>query len=164
MGEIAAAAGLSRQTAYSHFSSRQALYDALGAHLVAAAAERLDTDLPADPRAGLEAWLDRAWGLIDDHPALLNPAVFAGGPRSPEADVMAAHEPVTGGLRRVLEQARSQDLLPRNASTEWLVAAVIALGHAAGQEVITGRMSAEDAGAAFRSSAHRLCLQDPVDG
>lgn len=158
MGEIAAAAGLSRQTAYSHFSSRQALYDALVTHLVAAAVEVLDADLPAEPRAGLEVWLDRAWSLIHEYPALLNPAVFAGSSRSSDADVMAEHEPVAGGLRRVLERAREQDLLPAGASTDWLVAAVIALGHAAGQEVTAGRMRASDAGAAFRSSVLRLCL------
>jgi AcrR family transcriptional regulator len=160
MGEIAAAAGLSRQTAYSHFSSRQALYDALVAHLVDAAAEALDAGLPAQPRAGLEVWLDRAWGLIHDHPALLNPAVFAGSSRRPDTEVMAEHEPVTSGLRRVLERAREHDLLPAATSTGWLVAAVIALGHAAAQEVTAGRMPGDDAGAAFRSSALRLCLRD----
>ncbi len=160
MGEIAAAAGVSRQTAYSHFSSRQALYDALVAHLVEAAAEALDAELPADPRVGLEVWLDRAWGLIHEHPALLNPAVFAGSSRRPDTDAMAEHEPVTHGLRRVLERAREQDLLPAATSTGWLVAAVIALGHTAAQEVSAGRMSAGTAGAAFRSSALRLCLRD----
>lgn len=159
MGEIAAAAGVSRQTAYSHFPSRQALYDALVTHVVGAAAEALDADLPADPVAGLESWLDRAWGLIDEHPALLNPALFAGSSGTPDTEVMSEHEPVLGGLRRVLERAREQDLLPAGASPDWLAAGVIALGHAAGQEVTAGRMRAPDAGAAFRSGALRLCLR-----
>jgi AcrR family transcriptional regulator len=159
MGEIAAAAGVSRQTAYSHFHSRQALCDALVAHVVAVAAEALDADLPADPVAGLESWLDRAWSLIDEYPALLNPALYAGSSRTSDTEVMSEHEPVVGGLRRVLERAREHDLLPAGASPDWLVAAVIALGHAAGQEVTAGRMRATDAGAAFRSGALRLCLR-----
>ena len=164
MGEIAAAAGLSRQTAYSHFPSRQALYDALVAHLVAAAAEVLDADLPTDPVAGLEAWLARAWSLIDQYPALLNPDVFDGSSRASDTEVMTQHEPIIGGLRRVLERAREQDLLPAGASPDWLVAAVVALGHAAGQEVTAGRMQAKDAGPAFRSGALRLCLRDVTGG
>jgi len=164
MGEIAAAAGLSRQTAYSHFPSRQALYDALVVHLVAAAAEVLDADLPADPTAGLEAWLARAWSLIDEYPALLNPAVFDASSRTSNTELMTEHEPIIGGLRRVLERASEQDLLPGGASPDWLVAAVIALGHAAGQEVAAARMGAKDAGVAFRSGALRLCLRDYTGG
>lgn len=40
--------------------------------------------------------------------------------------------------------------------TTWYVAAIIALGHAAGQEVTAGRMTAAQAGAAFRESALRV--------
>ncbi len=160
MGEIAAAAGLSRQTAYSHFASRESLYDAVVTHLFKAAAEALDAELPSDPRAGLEVWLDRAWGLVHQHPALLNPAVFAGSSRARDTDVRDEHEPVTGGLRRALERARERDLLHVGNSTDWLLAAVIALAHAAAQEVMARRMPAGDAGAAFRSSALRLCLRD----
>jgi len=159
MGAIAAAAGVSRQTAYSHFASRQALYDALVTHVVALAAEALDADLPSEPVSGLESWLDRAWSLIHEYPALLNPALFAGSSRASDTELMSEHEPVVGGLRRVLEQAGEHDLLPAGASPDWLVAAVIALGHAAGQEVTAGRMRATDAGVAFRSGALRLCLR-----
>lgn len=160
MGEIAAAAKVSRQTAYSHFPSRQALYDDLITFLVTRTAEALDVSLPNDPVAGLEAWLERAWGLIDEHPALLNPALFAGSSRPADSDGMEAHEPIVGGLRRVLARAGEHDLLPAGSSPDWLVAAVIALGHAAGQEVSAGRMPAAEAGDAFRSGALRVCLRN----
>ncbi|MQA05643.1 MAG: TetR family transcriptional regulator [Streptosporangiales bacterium] len=157
MAEIAAAAGLSRQTLYSHYPGRPALYEALVAYLVAEVAGALDDELPADPAAGLEAWLIRAWQLIDDYPALLNPGLFAGVRRT---DVVAEHEPITGGLRRQLDNAAEHGVLAAGASPEWLVAAVIALGHAAGQEVAAGRMSSAAAGAAFRTGVLRLCLEE----
>ncbi len=65
-----------------------------------------------------------------------------------------------GGLRRLLTRAGEDDLLPDGSSPDWLVAAVIALGHAAGLEVAAGRMSATEAGAGFRSGALRLCLRN----
>lgn len=155
MAEIAAAAGLSRQTLYSHYPSRAALYEALVAHLVTAAADALDRELPADPLAGLDEWLVHAWQLIDVYPALLNPALFAG---TEQTDTVAEHAPVTGGLRRLLDTAAEHGVLAQNATPEWLVAGVIALGHAAGQEVAAGRMTSAAAGDAFRASALRLCI------
>jgi hypothetical protein len=41
--------------------------------------------------------------------------------------------------------------------TTWYLAAIVGLGHAAGQEVIAGRMTAAEAGAAFRGSVLRVC-------
>jgi AcrR family transcriptional regulator len=160
MAEIAAAAGLSRQTVYSHFPTRQSLYDDLVARLVDLTAEALGKELPAEPAAALRAWVDRAWQLVVAQPALLNPALFAGSSRSTGDDVMAEHEPLVGRLRTVLAEAARLDQLAPGASPDWLVAAVIALGHAAGQEVAAGRLGVGQAGDAFRSGVLRLCLRD----
>jgi hypothetical protein len=46
-------------------------------------------------------------------------------------------------------------------SEAWIVTAVIALGHAAGQQVAAGRMSPDEAGAAYRDSVLRLVLNHP---
>jgi hypothetical protein len=43
-------------------------------------------------------------------------------------------------------------------AADWLVAATIGLGHAAGQEASAGRMSVTAAGAAFRDSVLRITL------
>lgn len=158
MAEVAARAGVSRQTVYSHFPTRQALYDALVDGLVETTARTMGADLPPDPRAGLETWLERAWDLVDAYPALLNPALVAHRSATAGGDVMEEHEPLVGGLRRVLEEASTRGMLVADASPDWLIAAVIALGHAAGQEVAAHRMSADEAGEAFRSGALRLCL------
>lgn len=158
IAQIAAAAGLSRQTVHGHFPNRATLFRALGDHLVAEAAARLDAeDLPMDPVAGLREWLTRAWQLIDRYPALLNPALFADPELS--GDSLEEHEPVVGGLRQVLRAAADAGVLADDAATDWLVAAVIALGHAAGQEVAANRMSRTEGGAAFLDGALRLCLE-----
>ena len=156
MAEVSAAAGVSRQTVYSHYPSRKALIAAVRSHLTAASSAALAGDLPAEPVAGLHAWLSRAWQLIDAYPALLNPVLFAAA--DDQGDVVVEHEPVIGGLRRVLAVADADRVLADDASPDWLVAAVIALGHAAGQEVAAGRLGAAEAGAAFRSGALRLCV------
>lgn len=39
----------------------------------------------------------------------------------------------------------------------WYLAAIIGLGHAAGQEVMAGRMTAAQADSAFREAVIRVC-------
>src|SRR5580698_7175722 len=73
MEDIAAAAGVTRQTVYAHFPSRDVLISALlhavGAETVAAIdAARLDTVPPAD---ALRQFLSIGWQLIRSYPFLL---------------------------------------------------------------------------------------------
>ena len=82
MEDIAAAAGVTRQTVYAHFPSRDALIaallHALGAETVAAIdAARLDTAPPAD---ALRQFLDIGWELIRRNPHLLGPALTRNPP------------------------------------------------------------------------------------
>ena len=77
MEDIAATAGVTRQTVYAHFPSRDALIAALlhavGAETLAAIdAARLDTAPPAD---ALRRFLDIGWQLIRGYPFLLGPAL-----------------------------------------------------------------------------------------
>jgi AcrR family transcriptional regulator len=152
MGEIARAAGLSRQTVYAHFPGKAAVYEAVAGHLGSQVADLdLGRDAP-DAAAALDRWLRSAWSLLERYPAFLNPALFA------QNDQAADHEPVTEALRGLLERAQADGFL-RAATTDWLVAAIIALGHAAGAEVAGGRMSVAEAGESFRSAALAVCLR-----
>ena len=157
MAQIAERAGLSRQTVHNHFPTRRTLYRTLRDALISEAAARLDDEaLPDDPAAALREWLSRAWQLLDAYPAMLNPSLFADSDSA--GDTMEEHAPIVGGLRRILGDAAKCGLLTEPGGIDWLVAAVIALGHAAGQEVASGRLTRIEAGAAFREGALRLCL------
>lgn len=156
MADIAARAGVSRQTLYAHFDRRSDLFEQLIERLTREVASQLGgAALPDEPRAGIAEWSARSWRLIEANPALLNPALFAH--RNGGAD-RTAHESITGGLRKVLESAADAQLLAPGATVDWLVTAALAIGHAAAGELSAGRMTAAAAGAAFEESVVRLCL------
>jgi AcrR family transcriptional regulator len=154
MDDIAATAGVARQTIYAHYPSRDALLHAVTRHVTAEVAGRLG-GLDLDSGSATDAlgrWIDASWALLELYPVLLTPAVVA-----PDGDEQERHEPVTGGLVRLLERGRHRREFDRAMPTTWYLAAIIGLGHAAGQEVIAGRMTRAEAGAAFRESALRVC-------
>jgi len=161
MDEIAVAAGVARQTIYAHYPSRQALLRAVMRHVTLEVARELgDLDLDHGSAASaLERWLDATWAVLERYPVLLTPAIAAFA--SDGGDELEQHEPVTGGLVRVIERGRRRREFDRSMPTAWYVAAIIGLGHTAGQEVAAGRMAQARAGAAFRESVLRICLTPP---
>lgn len=159
MEEIATAAGVSRQTIYAHYPSREILLQAVTRHITAEVARRL-SGLDLDSGSAIDAlgrWVDASWALLERYPVLLTPAVVA-----PEGDdERERHEPVMGGLLRLIERGRRHREFDRATPVTWYLAAIIGLGHAAAQEVIAGRMTSADAGTAFRESVLRVC-RDPL--
>jgi AcrR family transcriptional regulator len=155
MEEIARAAGVSRQTIYAHYPSRDALLQAVTQHLATEAARHLDAlDLDGGSAAhALGRWVDAAWTLMERYPVLLTPAIVA----SAEDDELGLHEPIIGGLIQLIERGRRDREFDPAMPTTWYLAAIIGLGHAAGQEVTAGRMTSAEAGAAFRESVLKLC-------
>jgi AcrR family transcriptional regulator len=159
MDQIATAAGVSRQTIYTHYPSRDALVQAVMSRITAEVALAL-ADLDLDVGSAIDAlgrWVDASWALVHRYPVLLTPVMVA-----PESDnELKRHEPVMDGLFRLIERGRRRREFDRAMPTAWYLAAIIGLGHAAGQEVIAGRMTPSKAGDAFRESVLRICRTPP---
>ena len=156
--DIATSAGVVRQTVYAHFPSRTALLGAVVDHLTAetaSALEALDLTTPP-PGEALRRWLEASWAIVRRYPVLLSPAI-AGA--APPADELDRHRPVTAQLTQLIRRGRQAGVFEARHSEGWLISAAIALGHAAGQQVTAGRMSPDEAGAAYRDSVLRLVLR-----
>jgi AcrR family transcriptional regulator len=155
MEDIATAAGVTRQTVYAHFPSRDALTGALlqaaGAETLAAIdAARLDTAPPAD---ALRQFLDIGWQLIRGYPFLLGPALAG----SPDPGDAAAHQAGTAQLEQIIRRGQRAGDFDRTLPATWLAVAIVGLVRTAAEQVAAGRLTTSEAAALALDSTLRLC-------
>ncbi|MDT0441357.1 TetR/AcrR family transcriptional regulator [Streptomyces johnsoniae] len=154
MAAVAAAAGVTRQTVYAHFPSRDDLLTAVVDHMTERVTREMDAagaeEGPA-PEALLRL-LDAAWRVSEEYPALIR----LGGRPTPPEEGRSRHEPIADRIARVLQRGRDAGDFDPEPALSWQVAAVIALGHAAGEEIRAGRMPTTAATAALHSGLLRL--------
>ncbi|WP_199725490.1 TetR/AcrR family transcriptional regulator [Nocardiopsis sp. Huas11] len=154
MRDVAEEAGVSRQTVYAHFPSREALLAAVLDHFTAQVldeAREFDT-AEGSARDALLGFLDGGWDLFARHSGLVRAAAAAASPGR-EDDL---HAPFREILERLVRRGQENGEFDSALSAEWLVAALVALAHAAGEEVHAGRSGPGTAVAALRESAVRL--------
>jgi len=155
--DIARAAGLSRQTLYAHFPTREALLDAIIERATAEVTAAFDAagldDLP--PADALVRLLEAGWQAAARYPLAWHlPAV------SPQQDA-SRHAPVLDRLLQLIERGQQSGDLDASLTPDWLLAACLALGRAAEDEVKAGRMTIDEAtGAVHRSFLRLLGLAD----
>jgi AcrR family transcriptional regulator len=150
--DIAGAAGVSRQTVYAHFPSREALLDAVIEHATAEVTAAFDTagldGLP--PAAALVRLLEAGWQVTARYPFVWHlPAVSA------QQDA-SRHAPVLDRMLELIRRGQESGDLDSTLPPSWLLTASLALGRAAEQEVKAGRMTIEDASHAVHHSLLRL--------
>jgi len=154
MEEIAAAADVTRQTVYAHFSSRDALIAAIihtaGAETLAAIdAAGLDTAPPAD---ALRRFLDIGWDLIRRYPYLIATALTGSPPGSSDP-----HHAATARLELVIRRGQRIGDFDRTLPATWLTEAVVGLARTAAEQVAAGRLTTPDAADVLFYSALQLC-------
>jgi AcrR family transcriptional regulator len=147
--EIAVAAGVSRQTVYAHFPSRDALVSAVidverAEGLAALEAAHLD-ELPA--LDALRRFLDISWEIAARLPLVLSPDVV----KTP------GHDLVGSQLQRIVQRGQDSGDLDDALPASWLTAAIFGLGHCAGEEISAGRLTRRAAGDVLLQSVLRLC-------
>lgn len=152
--EIARAAGVTRQTVYTHFGSREALFASVVARVTAEVLAALDATGIDDgsPVDALNRFLTTAWQTIDRYPLLLQPQLTEVSAEQAHEQ----HEPVIDRIERLIRRGQESGDFDRGLSPAWLLAATIGLGHAAGDEVAARRMTAEEAGESYRRSVLRI--------
>lgn len=155
---IAGAAGVTRQTVYAHFSSREALLAAVLDRvtpevLAAMDGETFERGPPVD---ALDRFLAVTWQMLAAYPFLLSAGDWVDA-----AESRARHIPIVDRLEALVRRGQRSGDFDRHASPGWLAAATIALGHAAAEEVAAGHMSTEQAGEALRDSVRRVFAARP---
>ncbi|MEU6586218.1 TetR/AcrR family transcriptional regulator [Nocardia sp. NPDC046763] len=155
---IAAAASVSRQTIYAHFPSRDVLIEAAVTRITAEVVADIDAARLHEGSAGeaLQRFLDVCWHIMQRYPMLLH--LPSAGP----ADDHDAHAPVLGPLEQLIHRGQATGEFDPHCAPEWLLTAVMVLGHAAGSEVSSGRMTADAAITSFQYSARKLITVQSV--
>lgn len=155
--DVAAAAGVSRQTVYAHFRTRDALLSAVidditGEAVAAMDAARLDEGPAADALLRL---LDASWRTLRRYPRLLAAAATM-TTQDTDAD-HDRHRAVFDHLDRVLARGQRTGEFADDVDRAWLATAVVTLGHAAGDAVRTGALTPAAATDALAKSVLRVC-------
>lgn len=152
MKDIARSAGVSRQTVYAHYPSREALLEAIVERAIAEAIAALDAAglMDAPPPEALIRLLDTDWAVGTRYPFLW---------QLPEVGADQAggrHGQVLDRMREIIRRGQGTGDFDRSLSPDWLFTVSLALGRAVGEEIIFRRMTSEDAASAVHRSFLRL--------
>ncbi len=137
MERVAAAAGVSRATLYHHFSSRDALMDALTDQSIGEVTAALEAARPAEgtPAEAMERVLLAAWQVIGRYRGLV-----IVNQRLERAELRARLAPALAPVRGVIARGQHDGTFDPELPAEWLLGTVIDLIHAASRQVTGGAM------------------------
>lgn len=141
---VAAEAGVSRPTVYAHFKDRRAIVEAIVESAVERAMSAVRSARPDEGPAGeaLERLVAESWEHVagDQEIARAAAAELSG-------DAMRrAHSSARAAIAGLVERGRDEGAFRDDLPTSWLVTSLLALIHAAAEEVRSGTLSRKEAG------------------
>lgn len=160
---VAAKAGLSRPTVYSHFPGRAELISAVMERSVRLAVAAIESAGPAEgpPSDALERVIRSAWDQMARHHAIAG----ALASEVPTHSRHAAHRDAVSLFEHIVARGQLDGSFRQDLPLVWLVTACLALMHAAAAAVQSGRMQAPAACDALTVSVIELCIgPEPPDG
>lgn len=149
---VAEAAGVTRQTVYAHYFSREALLNAAIDHVSDTVIAAMDATQPdqGPPAAALLRMVNAGWQAYERYARLLHMS-----PVDPDAE-SARHEPVRERFERLVKRGQDTGDFDRHLSPTWLATVAMALGHAAAEDVTAGRMPADEAATTLEHTILRV--------
>jgi AcrR family transcriptional regulator len=159
---VSGEAGVSRVTVYAHFAGLPELVAAVVERSVGRADAALRAaDLGSGPAdAALDRLVEVGWRELDSHHAVAG----AAAEQLSSEQLRSSHERVGGTIRALLVRGRADGSFRDDLTVAWLATCLLALMHAAGDDVRAERISAADALHALRLSAHSLVAGRPFTG
>jgi AcrR family transcriptional regulator len=155
IGDIAAAAGVVRQTVYAHYDSRAALLSAVAARALARTLAAIDAAAPetGPPAEALERLTEAWWHTVARHARVLQ----ALGPAfATSEEVHDFHAPILERVERLIERGQQAGDFDRELPVAWVAAAFLGLMHTAAEAVAAGRLTHDEADHALRRSVPRV--------
>jgi AcrR family transcriptional regulator len=147
MSAIARRAGVVRATIYVHFSTREALLEAVTDRAFSEVAAGIASAEPerGDPADALARVVGTTWRTLGRYHALI--AINTGA--RTHAELHHRHGSVLGSLLPLIERGQVDGAFRRDVPAAWHLSMVMALIHAGSAELRAGRMPTDSAEAAL---------------
>lgn len=159
IGEIASSAGLTRQTVYAHFPSRESLIGAVVEHVTREAIAGIDAaNLDHGPATvAMRRYLAAGWETLERFPLLLHvPTAFLGA-----NTLTALHRPIQHRLERLIQRGQEAGQFDPTLSPAWLAAAIVSLSHTASEQLAAETVDDHDARRALEHTVLRMLGTEP---